>query len=168
MAATALCAACAVGCAGIGDQAPHTTVVIDNGYSPSARASLVVVRALVDAVTFKDPILPGASSEPQDSPSSSGSTAYVVLAQGWNPERERQPSALVVMQSRAPIAVELDQALHVAIDDATFVGNCAAGSPLTQAQADFLTSVVFPDLFATVHYDAATCTTTPLGDAGAR
>jgi len=50
--------------------------------------------------------------------------------------------------------------LHIPVDDATFSGNCAAGSVLTQTQADFITRRVFATDFAGRHYDAATCTTT--------
>jgi hypothetical protein len=63
--------------------------------------------------------------------------------------------------------VSLGDTLHIPVDDATFTGNCAAGSFLTQAQADFITREVFPGDFASRSYDAATCTTTPIGDAGA-
>jgi len=49
---------------------------------------------------------------------------------------------------------------------ATFIGNCAAGSFLSPAQADFIAQLVFPSDFASLAYDAASCTTTPIGDAG--
>ena len=48
--------------------------------------------------------------------------------------------------------------LHIRVDDANVAGNCAAGQPLTQAQADFVTQSIFPGAFAGPAFDAATCT----------
>jgi hypothetical protein len=53
------------------------------------------------------------------------------------------------------------------VDDTDFAGNCATGSALTQSQADVITQLVFPSIFQGLQYDAATCRTTPVGDAGA-
>lgn len=63
--------------------------------------------------------------------------------------------------------MDVRNTLHIPVSDASFAGNCAAGGVLTQSQADFITQIVFPDVFGGFTYDAATCTTTPLGDAGA-
>lgn len=54
---------------------------------------------------------------------------------------------------------------YVVVDN-DYPSSSARGSALTQDQADFITQLVFPRVFAKVHYDAATCTTTPLGDGG--
>jgi hypothetical protein len=70
------------------------------------------------------------------------------------------------MQSRSGFAVHLNDTLHIPVDDADFAGNCATGSALTQSQADFITQLVFPGTFQGLQYDAATCTTTSVGDAG--
>jgi hypothetical protein len=74
----------------------------------------------------------------------------------------------VVLQSRASFDVHLNDTLHIPVDDSTFQGSCAAKSALSQSQADFITQLVFPDVFASFHYDAATCTLSSMGDAGAR
>jgi hypothetical protein len=57
------------------------------------------------------------------------------------------------------------------VDDRTFTGNCAAGQPLSQDEADFVTQRIFPGEIGTATYDAKTCTMTPAApeasDAGA-
>lgn len=145
---------------------PHTLVVVVNGYTPSATPPLVVYRAFWQAVSFSSPIPPGASSDPQATVVASENPAYVVLAPGWDPSSSTTPASLTVMQSRGGYSVHLDNTLHILVDDANFAGNCAAGSVLSQPQADFLTQRVFPAVFANLRYDAATCATAPLGEAG--
>jgi hypothetical protein len=153
-------------CAGLGcDQKPDTSVVVDNLYA-SKSVSLVVYRAFWQAVAFTTPIAPGTSSDPQPTVPASANTAYVVLAPGWDPASSSPPASLIVMQSVDGFDVAYDLTLHIPVDDTTFAGNCAAGSFLSQAQADFITRQIFRDDFAGLRYDAATCTTTPLGDAG--
>jgi hypothetical protein len=155
-------ASVAVGC----DHRPDTQVVLDNDYAPSPTRSLVVYRAHWLAVSFQDPVPPGSSSAPHDTVAASANTAYVLLAPGWDPASATPPASFIVMQSRSGFEVHLDDTLHIPIDDATFLGNCAAGSFLSQAQADFITRLVFPGEFVSLSYDAATCMTTPIGDAG--
>jgi hypothetical protein len=116
-------------------------------------------------VPFPNPIPPGASSGPQNTAAASDNTAYVVLAPGWDATSPMPPTSFVVMQSTSGFAVHLNDTLHIPVDDAHFTGNCATGSHLTQQQADFITQFVFAGTFASFRYDAATCTTTPTGDA---
>jgi hypothetical protein len=155
------------GCADFPDAAPQTSVVLENEYSPDT--SLVVYDAYWLNVSFAGQALaPGASSAPQSTvPASADNTAYVVLAPGWDAMSEMTPKRLVVIQSRGGFAVALGDTLHIPVDDDGFEGNCAAGSRLTQDQANFLTNIVFAADFAGLAYDAATCTTTQIGDAGA-
>jgi hypothetical protein len=155
-------AACADGC----DPGPHTAVVLTNGYPATGTAPLVVYRAYWENVSFPTPIDPGFSASPQPAESTSGVTAYVVLAPGWDPELSATPKSLVVLQSRVPIATSYNDLLTITVDDTAFAGNCVAGSLLPQAQADFITQVVFPSDFAAYRYDAATCTLTPANDGG--
>ncbi len=168
LAATSACAG-ATGC----DQGPHTAVILANGYPASAKAPLVVYRAAWEniapgaAASFPTPIDPGSQSTPQVAEPTSGDTAYVVVAPGWDPELSATPASLVVLQSRVPIAATFNDTLTITVDDTTFAGNCAVGSVLGQDQADFITQRVFPCDFASLHYDAATCTLTPAGDAAA-
>jgi hypothetical protein len=142
---------------------PHTSVIVENRYAQA----LVVYRAAYVNAAFDDPIAPGASSEPRDVVAASSSIAYVVLAPGWSPDAGADPTSLVVLRSKEGFEVHLDTTLRIPIDDTTFAGNCAAGSVLSQEQADFVTQLVFPDVFAPLTYDAATCASKPIGDAGA-
>jgi len=158
--------ALATACAGFPDRAPMTSVVLDNEYAPDT--SLVVYDAYWLNVSFAgQPVPPGSSSVPESTVPTSGNTAYTVLAPGWDPTSTTPPRALVVLQSRSGFGLALGDTLHIPVDDDTFEGNCAAGSPLTQDQADFLTQIVFAADFAGLAYDAANCTTTQRGDAGA-
>lgn len=141
---------------------PSTDVIVDNDYPPSPTNALVVYRVHWQAVTFDQPISPGASSEPQSTVPASANTAYVVLAPGWDPTSATPPTSFIVMQSASGFEVHLGDTLHIPVDDTTFVGSCAANNPLSQADADFITHRVFPDDFAAFAYDAATCTTTPI------
>jgi hypothetical protein len=149
---------------GCGD-APHTYVSLDNEY-PASGTSPVVYQGWWQAVPFSTPIPPGGSSGPQSTVAASDNAAYVVLAPGWDPSSNALPTSFIVMQSKTGFAVHLNDTLHIPVDDEHFAGNCLAGSRLTQEQADFITQLVFPRTFAAFRYDAATCTTTPMGDAG--
>lgn len=155
-------------CAVFPDSAPQTRVVLDNDYAPTTL--LTVYDAYWQNVSFAgQPVSAGSSSAPQNTvPASPDNRAYAVLAPGWDPAGSIPPQTLVVVQSRRGYGVGLGDTLHISVDDDAFEGNCAASGGLTQTQADFLTRIVFAADFAGLAYDAATCTTTPIGDAGAR
>jgi hypothetical protein len=93
--------------------------------------------------------------------------AYVVVAAGWDPTSSNPPTKLYPMKSLAPFRAGRGDILHIHVSDATFGGNCAAGHPLSQADADFVTERIFPGEFGGGTYDANTCTFTPLADSGA-
>jgi hypothetical protein len=150
-----------------GCETSQAFVILENAYPPSATRPLVVYRAVWQAVAFQAPLTPGASSEPQSTVPASCNTAYAILAPGWNPTGSTPPTSFIVLQSSRGFAVDVYDTLHIPVDDSTFSGNCAWGSFLTQAEADFITQIVFPDVFAALRYDAATCSTQPLTDAGA-
>lgn len=145
----------------VGCDTPNTTVTIENAYPPSS--GLVIYQAWWSAESFLTPIAPGAASDPQDAIPASANAAYVLLAPGWDPAADggaSPPASLLVLTSKSGFALQLDHALRIPVDDTTFAGRCAAGSPLTQDQADFLTQRVFRSFFVGRTYDAATCTTT--------
>jgi hypothetical protein len=157
----------AAGAASGCDAPPTATVTLANEY-PVSKNPLVVYDAYWQAVSFRGAaIFPGSSSAAQNTLSCSANTAYVVVAPGWDPTSGAPPASLLVLQSRGDgFGVDLGDALTIPVDDTTFQGNCAAGSPLTQAQADFITQRVFPGDFTNLHYDATTCVTTAIADGG--
>ncbi len=164
---TAVLCSVAIVATGCGDAA-KTFVVLDNHYAPSPPTSrLTVYRAAWLAVRFSDAVGPSESSEPQSTVGASANTAYVILAPGWDATSTSPPDARILLQSRAGFEAHLNDTLHIPVDDSAFEGNCAVGSHLSQAQADFIAQLVFHDAFASLHYDAATCTTTSTRDAGA-
>jgi hypothetical protein len=139
-------------------------VEMRNSYASDGGAP--IYQGFWQAVPFSGPIAPGMTTAPQFTVAASENTAYAVLAPGWNGSSAPPPASLVVLQSRQGFAVDLGQTLQIPVDDTTFIGDCASGSPLTQSQADFITQRIFATTFASVEYDAATCTSTPRGDAG--
>jgi hypothetical protein len=147
----------------IGCDKPNTIVVLDNDYPPSTTNGRIVYHAFWQAVSFTTPVPPDSSSDPQTTVPASANTAYVILAPGWDPTADgaaSTPTSFIVLQSRNGFAVHINSTLHIPVDDSTFVGDCAAGSLLTQDQADFITQRVFASDFAGLSYDAGTCTTT--------
>ena len=143
----------------LGCEVPTTTVVLQNTYLSTLDAPLIY-QGFWQAVRFSTPVVPGASSDPQVTVPASANTAYVVLAPGWNSTDPEPPTTFVVLQSQTGFAVALDSALNIAVDDTTFVGNCATGSHLDQDQADFITQRVFQAVFEGLTYDAASCAVT--------
>ena len=144
------------------DPPTHTYVTLGNDYPVGS--ALVVYAADWQAIPFQTPISPGASSDPASTIAASENTAYAVVAPGWDPTSASLPTSFIVLQSRTGYSVHLDNTLRISLSDATFDGSCAAGVPLTQREADFITKLVFPGVFAGLRYDAATCTTTPIVD----
>ena len=147
----------------LGCDSPVTNVVLDNEY-PTASA-FIIYEAAWQAVSFQDPIPPGTSSTQSTVPASTNE-GYVVLAPGWDLTSATPPTSFIVMQSQSGFSVHLNETLHIPVDDTAFVGNCGAGSFLTQEQADLITQLVFPGDFASVRYTASTCTTSQVRDAG--
>jgi hypothetical protein len=141
-----------------------TEVVLDNAYAPSS--GLVVYRAVWAATSFDDPVVPGTSYSALGAYASSENAVYVVLAPDWDPTSHYAPPTFIVLKSRTGFSVHLENTLHIPVDDAHFDGNCRHGSVLTQADADFITQIVFANVFAGLKYEAATCRLT--GDSSAR
>ena len=153
----------AAGC----DTAP-TTAVVENGYPAAAdTANTVTVFKLWWAATlFPDPVPPGASSETERTVPSTD-FAYALVAPGWSPAAGTPPSRLVALESARPLTAPAHDLLTITVDDARFVGNCAAGSTLAAADAALIAERIFPGDFAGATYDPATCATvTATVDAG--
>jgi len=145
---------------------PTTSVVVDNDFGAGGP---IVYAAYWENASFATPVLPGAMSSPMTTVATSAETAYVVLAEGWDPSSPSAPTSYVLLQSPGGFSVALGDTLHIPVSDQTFDGDCASGSHLTQQQADFIVDYVFPSLFFGGHYDVGTCTMTlpPPADGGA-
>ena len=144
-------AALAAGC-----DTPHTSVVFENRY-PASTPLPVIARAVWEAASLPAPLVPGGSSGPLESVPASANTAYALLAPGWDPPSGSPPS-LIALRSRQGFSLHLDRTLLIPIDDERFAGDCAAASPLSQDEADFITQRVFASDFAGRGYDAQSCT----------
>jgi hypothetical protein len=139
-----------------------TFAVVENAYPQG----IVVYRAWWETTLFTEPVLPGMTSSDQRSVPESD-TAYVLLAPGWDPASGQPPTTLLPARSKVPFEVDRGSTLRITVSDATFQGNCAAQQPLSQEDADFITQRIFPGEFATLTYDAKTCTSTPVPSADA-
>jgi len=136
-----------------------SSAVVENG------SGAIVYRAWWSQTLFPDPVAPGkASAEFRTTPATD--TAYVLLAPGWDPASGAPPTSFVVLKSKQQLQVKRGDELHIAVSDATFDGNCGAGSPLSQLDADFATKNIFAGELEGFDYDAATCKTRTRPDAG--
>jgi hypothetical protein len=69
---------------------------------------------------------------------------------------------LVPARSARKLSVGRGDQLQIFVSDDTFVGNCAAGTPLDADSARLIVERIFPGDFAGVTYDPASCLTTPV------
>jgi hypothetical protein len=138
------------------DTEDATMVVADDDYAPGT----TVYKVWWLTTLMPDAVAPGAEGQPERTVPGSD-TAYAVLAPGWDPMSSAPPQRLVFVKSAAPLAVARGDTLHVHVSADAFVGDCAAGKPLSQDDADFITQRIFPAEIAGMTYDAATCTATP-------
>jgi len=147
-----------------------TYAVIDDAYpAPADDAGAgprnVVYRGWWTVTYFATPVTAGGESA-ANRVIPATDYAYVVLAPGWDPASGSPPATLLPMRTTDKVSVARGDTLHITISDATAIGNCAAGQPLTQDEADLVTRSIFPAEFAGVTYDARTCTSTPIADGG--
>lgn len=127
---------------------------IADGGDPSTEVT--VYKVWWTTTLFLDPVVPGADSDSQRIVPATD-YAYALLAPGWGPKSGAPPTVLVPVRSADKLSVSRGDTLHIDVSDATFVGNCAAGKPLSQHDADFITQSIFPGDFDAVTYDAKTC-----------
>ena len=132
-------------------------MVVYNSYPKESPRPVTVYRAYWHSVEFGEPILPGGGSQVTPTVPASGNWAYALIAPGWVPAMGGQPGLLIPLRSRSPLELHQDNTLTIFVDDSTFMGNCAAGSNLSQEEADFITQRIFPEAFARVRYEAVTC-----------
>jgi hypothetical protein len=129
-----------------------TTAVVENAYT----GQTAVYRTWWAASYFREPVAAGAAS-PEERSIPGSFAAYALLAPGWDPASPSPPTKLVALKSKTPLDAARGEMLHIEISDRTFAGNCAAGQPLSQEDADFVTTRIFPGEFVDVRYDARTC-----------
>jgi hypothetical protein len=146
------------------DTEDATTAVVANDYPAAADGgtsdAVVVYRAWWVTTLFASSVSPGASSATERTVPGEDH-AYALLAPGWDPSSTTPPTRLVPVRSATKLTVDRGATLNVVVNPVTFVGNCANGTPLSQDDADFITTRIFPGPFAGHHYDAATCTLSP-------
>jgi hypothetical protein len=146
-----------------------TQAVFDNEYPASdagSRASVTLYRGWWSVAQQTEPVLAGAESDPLRVVKGSD-FAYALLAPGWDPESGTLPATLLPVRTKEKLSVARGDTLRIAISDATVLGNCATGSPLTQTDADVITQRIFPAEFAGQSYDAAACTASSTAASGA-
>jgi len=154
------------------DTSDPTNAVMTNGYPTTpdggdAATQTVVFKVWWSASLFDDPIPAGLDSETNRVVPASD-YAYALLVPNWDPSSHTPPSTLIPVRTNEKWSASRGDTLHITISDETVIGNCAAGKPLSQDDADFITQRIFPGNFANVVYDAPTCASTPLpADGGA-
>jgi hypothetical protein len=147
-----------------------TYAVLDNAYpAPASDAGStpqsVVYRGWWSVTYFATPVPAGAESDPNRVIPATD-YAYALLAPDWDPTSGSPPTKLLALRTRNQLSAARGGTLHLVISDETALGNCAAGQPLRQDEADLITQSIFPAEFAGWVYDAATCTMTRTADAG--
>jgi hypothetical protein len=149
-----LCSACAT--------SDPTTAVLINQYpvltnAGSASGSTTVYQAWWAVALFAEPVPAGQESDPVRVVEGTD-YAYALLAPGWDPTSGTPVPPLIPIRSAQKLSAARGDTLNIALSDATTVGNCAAGQPLSADDAAFITQRIFPGAFTNVVYDATTCT----------
>jgi hypothetical protein len=140
-----------------------TTAVVENAFpvaadAASSSAPMSVYRAWWVTTLFSNAVAPGASSETERTVPALD-YAYALLAPGWSPSDGGIPRRLIAVRSAAKVGVAVHGVLRLVVSDDTFVGDCAAGRPLDDADARLIVERIFPAAFAGATYDPATCAT---------
>src|SRR5215472_11383187 len=119
-----------------------TQIVVDNDYPPVAdggdpATEMIVYKVWWVTTLLPDPVAPGQEGQPQRTVPHAD-FAYAVLAPGWDPSPGTPPTRFIAAKSAASLGAARGATLHVHVSDATFDGNCAAGSSLSQDDADLI------------------------------
>ncbi|MDB4990874.1 MAG: hypothetical protein JWN04_6052 [Myxococcaceae bacterium] len=149
------------------ETADPSLAVVDNAYPLPADPGLQtsVFKGWWSVTEFADPVAAASSSDDQRVIPASD-YAYLLLAPNWDPASGSPPSQLIPVRSKEKLSVQRGDRLHIVASDAALTGNCSAGTPLAQDEADFITQRIFPGDFAGLSYHAATCTVTQDTDGG--
>ncbi len=149
-----------------------TSAVLSNEYPPASDAgssdSMPVYKGWWAVAQFPDPVAAGQVSDPVRIVQGND-YGYALLAPGWDSASEIPPTTLIPLRSAQKLSVGRGELLTFVVSDDATVGNCVAGKPLAQEDADFITQRIFPGAFADQTYDAARCLTSPAaeGEGGA-
>lgn len=152
--------------------AEPTTAVLSNEYpapgGASSADSMPVYRGWWSVAQFPEPVPPGQVSDPVRIVRGTD-YGYALLAPGWDVATGAPPQTLIALRSAQQLSVDRGELLTFVVSEQNAVGDCRAGQPLSQDEADFITQRIFPGEFAGRVYDAATCTTSPIavGEGGA-
>ena len=168
-AAIALAAALAL-LSGCSSENP-TEVFVDDDYPAvpeggNAATAMTVYKVWWVTTLMPDAVAPGGEGQPQRTVPGSD-FAYAVLAPGWDPHSGSPPTRFVAAKSAVSLAALQGRTLHIHVSDDTFDGDCAAGKPLSQEDADFVTERIFPEEFGGQAYVANTCSAGAEVDGGA-
>ena len=165
------CALCSPWLAGCSTSEP-TSAVLSNRYPAASHAgsadSMPVYRGWWSVAQFPYPVAAGRTSDPVRVVEGTD-YAYALLAPGWDPASSNTPATLVPVRSAQKIGVARGDLLTFVVAADVTSGDCAAGKPLAQEDADFITQRIFPGAFAEQSYDASQCRTYPsfAGEGGA-
>jgi hypothetical protein len=146
--------------------------VLSNEYPSTSDAGLPeampVYKGWWTVAQFPEPVAAGQVSDPVRIVPGND-YAYALLAPGWDSAGSSPPTLLIPLRSAHELSVGRGELLTFVVSAETTVGDCRAGQPLTQADADYVTSRIFPGQFANLTYDAQNCTTTAVsaGEGGA-
>jgi hypothetical protein len=144
------------------DTEDPTTVVVDNAYPVVPAGGDVAKEMTVFKVWWvtsllPDAVPPGGAGQPERTVPNSD-FAYALLAPGWDPSSPAPPPRLFAAKSASRLSAARGDTLHIHVSDDTFVGNCNAARPLSQDDATFITTRIFPAEFARMIYDSKSCT----------
>lgn len=157
------CVLCLPGISGC-DTSEATQAVLANEYPAPGAApfadSMVVYKGWWAVAQFPGPLAPGQVSDTVRVVEGTD-YGYALLAPGWDASLGAPPSHLIPVRSVQELSVARGDTLNFAVSDTATVGNCAAGNPLAQADADFITQRIFQSEFRNLVYDAASCSASP-------
>jgi hypothetical protein len=146
-----------------------SSAVLANDYPGASDAgsadSRVAYRGWWAVARFADPVAAGQVSDPVRVVQGTD-YGYALLAPGWDPSGDSPPATLIALRSTQKLTVARGETLTFTVSDEATVGDCSAGKPLTQEDADFITQRIFPGEFANATYDAAHCRTSPVSASG--
>lgn len=149
-----------------------TSAVLSNEYPAASDAgsadSMPVYKGWWAVAQFPDPVAAGQVSDSVRIVQGSD-YGYALLAPGWDVMSDTPPATLIPLRSARALSVGRGELLTFVVSDQATVGDCHAGRPLTQDEADYVTQRIFPGEFVNLQYDAESCTTSSLatGEGGA-